>query len=120
MRAKQPALSLGAAILLSVALAAPAPAVRAAMIDEGAIAAPSPAEADRAKVRAFLERADLRERLQAMGVNGLNAASRVDALTDAEVHALADRIDALPAGGALSDRDILIIILIAVIVAILL
>src|SRR5690242_21817636 len=93
MRAKQRALSLGAAILLSVALAAPAPAAWGATVDDEALAAGSTIEADRAKVRAFLERADLRERLQAMGVSGLNAASRVDALTDDEVHALAGRID---------------------------
>lgn len=112
------------AVLLSVVLAAPTPPAWAGMIGAEALApevsaAASEAEADRAKVRAFLERADLRERLQAMGVSGLNANARVDALTDAEVHALAGRIESLPAGGALSDRDLLIIILIAVVVAIL-
>lgn len=113
-----------AAVLLSVVLAAPTPPAWAGMIGAEALApeasaAASEAEADRAKVRAFLERADLRERLQAMGVSGLNASARVDALTDAEAHALAGRIDSLPAGGALSDRDLLIILLIAVVVAIL-
>jgi hypothetical protein len=113
-----------AAVLLSVVLAAPTPPAWAGMIGAEALAPEAPAaaseaEADRAKVRSFLERADLRERLQAMGVSGLNAGARVDALTDAEAHALAGRIDSLPAGGALSDRDILIIILIAVVIAIL-
>jgi hypothetical protein len=113
-----------AAVLLSVALAVPMPQAWAGMIGAETMgpeapAAPTQPEADRAKVRAFLERADLRERLQAMGVSGLNANARVDALTDAEVHALAGRIDSLPAGGALSDRDLLIIILIAVVIAIL-
>jgi hypothetical protein len=113
-----------AAVLLSVVLAAPTPPAWAGMIGAEALApeasaAASEAEADRAKVRAFLERAELRERLQAMGVSGLNADARVDALSDAEVHALAGRIDSLPAGGALSDRDLLIIILIAVVIAIL-
>ncbi|MEJ8839944.1 PA2779 family protein [Ramlibacter sp. AN1133] len=107
------------AVLLAAALAAPMPAAWGGMIDAEALAAGSPAQADRAKVQAFLERADLRERLQAMGVSGLSASHRVAAMTDAEVHVLAQRIDALPAGGALSDRDILIIVVIAVIVAIL-
>ena len=107
------------AVLLAAALAAPMPSAWGGLVGEDALAEATPAEADRAKVQAFLERADLRERLQAMGVSGLNAAGRVAAMTDAEVHVLAQRIDALPAGGALSDRDILIIILIAVIVAIL-
>ena len=108
------------AVLLSMALAIPMAPARAALIGDEAVAAGSQAEADRAKVRAFLERADLRERLQAMGVSALGVGDRVASLTDAEVHALAGRIDALPAGGALSDRDILIVILIAVLVAILL
>lgn len=108
-----------AAILLAcLALAAPVPGAWAGTIADEAVLAGSPADADRAKVRAFLERADLRERLKAMGVSGLAAGGRVDALTDAEVHALAERIDAMPAGGALSDRDILIIIVIAVLIAI--
>ena len=109
------------AVVLALALAAPTPAVWAGMIDHEALAGGTQAqpEAERAKVQAFLERADVRERLQVMGVSGLNAHDRVAALTDAEVHALADRIDTLPAGGALSDRDLLIIIVIAVIIAIL-
>ncbi|HET8747754.1 MAG TPA: PA2779 family protein [Ramlibacter sp.] len=113
------------AVLLAAALAAPYPAAWGGMIDNEALAAhgseaaSTQPETDRAKVQAFLERADIRERLQAMGVSGLNASGRVDAMTDAEVHALAERIDAMPAGGALSDRDLLIIIVIAVIIAIL-
>ena len=36
------------------------------------------------------------------------------ALSDAEVHALAQRIDSLPAGGALSNQDLILIVLIAI------
>jgi len=119
MRMARPFPSRTIAVLLAAALAAPLPAAWGGMIDNEALAAGSPPEADRAKVQAFLERADIRERLQAMGVSGLNASGRVEAMTDDEVHALAQRIDAMPAGGALSDRDLLIIVVIAVIVAIL-
>ncbi|HZW52039.1 MAG TPA: PA2779 family protein, partial [Rudaea sp.] len=45
---------------------------RAAMIGpEAALPAPSQVEQDRAKVQAFLERANVKERMQAMGVSGV-------------------------------------------------
>jgi len=75
------------------------------------------AEQDRAKVEAFMDRANVKERMQAMGVSGLVARDRVGSLTQEEVHALAQRIDTLPAGGALSDSDLILIVLIAVLVA---
>lgn len=78
--------------------------------------AQSQADADRAKVQQFLERANVRDRLQAMGVGGLNARERVDALSEDEVHALAQRIDGLPAGGNLSEMDIILILLVAILV----
>ena len=108
------------AALMAVALATPAAPAWSGMIGDEALAAGNQAEVDRAKVRGFLERADLRERLQAMGVNGLGAADRVATLTDAEVHALAERIDTLPAGGALSNQDLILIVLIAILVVIIL
>ena len=61
-----------------------------------------------------------KEKLKALGVSGLWAQSRVDSLTEEEVHALAERIDAMPAGGALSQMDMVIVLLIAILVAILL
>jgi hypothetical protein len=106
-------------LLFALVLAVPMPPARAAMIGEEALAAGSQPEADRAKVQAFLERADVRQRLQTMGVSGLNATDRVATLSDAEVHALAQRIDALPAGGALSNNDLILIVLIAILIAIL-
>ena len=77
------------------------------------------AELDRAKVRHFLESASLKEKLKTLGVDGLNASARVDALTEEEVHAMAQRIDAMPAGGALSDREIILILLVALLIIVL-
>ena len=57
--------------------------------------------------------------MQAMGVDGLAAKDRVAALTDQEVHALAERIDALPAGGNLGTNDIIVILLDAILVVLL-
>lgn len=107
------------AALLALALAGQVPLARAAIVDTDALGAQSRAELERAKVQAFIDRADVKERLQAMGVGGLVAGGRVASLSDAEVHALAQRIDALPAGGNLSEQDIIIILLVAILVAIL-
>lgn len=104
---------------LSAALALQAPVAHAEMIGPEAVAgaeAPSQAELDRAKVQQFLEQATVKDRLQAMGVGALNARDRVDALSPQEVHALAQRIDSLPAGGALSTNDLIIILLVAILV----
>jgi uncharacterized protein DUF6627 len=54
----------------------------------------------RDQVRSFLNRADVQAALQAQGVDPNAARARVDALSDDEVVALANRIDQLPAGGS--------------------
>jgi hypothetical protein len=79
-------------------------------------AAQEEAGSDRTRVQRFLERANVKERLQAMGVDALNAQERVKAMTDAEVHALAQRIDTMPAGGALSQTDWILILLVVILV----
>src|SRR5689334_15681180 len=86
----------------AAALALQAPLAHAGMLPAEA-AAPSASEQDRAKVRDFLERGAVQDRLQEQGVAATDARARVDAMSEQEVHALAGRIDSLPAGGALSD-----------------
>ncbi len=54
----------------------------------------------RASVLATLSRADVAEALRAKGVDVDAARARVDALSDAEVVALADQIDRAPAGAS--------------------
>lgn len=55
-------------------------------------------DADRERVTAFLSREDVRSSLQAQGVDQADAVARVQALSDAEVAQLADRVDHAPAG----------------------
>jgi hypothetical protein len=76
-------------------------------------------EQDRARVQAFLERADAREQLKAMGVDDLAARDRVAGLTDQEVHALAQKLETLPAGGDLSNNQVIAILLIVLLVVLL-
>lgn len=73
------------------------------------------AGAERDRVKGFLDRAEVRERMQALGVSPRAARDRVDALSDEEVAALAARIDQLPAGGS----DVLIVALIVFLVLLL-
>lgn len=56
--------------------------------------------AERDRVKNFLDRAEVRDKMQALGVDANAARARVDALTDEEVAQLAGRIDQLPAGGS--------------------
>ena len=58
------------------------------------------ASAERERVRGFLDRQEVRAKMQSLGVDADAARARVDALTDQEASDLAARIDQLPAGGA--------------------
>jgi uncharacterized protein DUF6627 len=102
--------------MAAVVMSAQAPMVRAEMIGTDAMSAQNQAEQDRAKVQSFLDRGSVKDRLQAMGVDGVVAKNRVGALSDQEVHALAQRIDSMPAGGYLTNTEIIIILLVAILV----
>ena len=106
------------ATLLALALGFNTPVLRAELVATPDVAAQESADADRAKVQHFLEQATVKERLQAMGVDGLAAADRVAALDQQEIHALAQRIDTLPAGGNLTTTEWILILLVAILVAI--
>jgi len=78
------------------------PMAKAEMISTGAAVSASRSAEDRATVRAFLERDDMRQALVERGVDVQEAQARIDALSDEEVASLARNIDSLPAGaGAL-------------------
>ena len=57
--------------------------------------------ASRAKVAAFMARADVEQQLAALGVEPAEAAARIAALSDDEIEAVAGKIDQLPAGGSI-------------------
>jgi hypothetical protein len=82
---------------------------------------PAPqATSERDKVKAMLERPEVAREMQKMGIPPEKAAARVDAMTDAEVSQLAGRLDALPAGGALSTEEWLLVIVVILLVIIIL
>lgn len=106
-------------MLLAAALVLPFQSVQAELVTTDQVASDARMQEERAKVRAFLNRADAERNLVALGVNPEFATQRVDALTDEEVVHLAGKIDSLPAGGALSNQDLILILLVVILVAIL-
>ena len=70
------------------------------------------AATERERIGSFLDRTEVRARLQVLGVDADAARARVDALTDNEARDLAARIDQLPAGGS----DVLGVLLVIFIV----
>ncbi|TMH27919.1 MAG: hypothetical protein E6H63_09565 [Betaproteobacteria bacterium] len=102
--------------MLIVALALAVPQAQAGVIGtEQALQAPS----ERERVKAMLERPEVARELQKLGINARDAAARVDAMSNEEVAQLAGRLDALPAGGVLSNQDLVIILLVVIIVLLL-
>jgi hypothetical protein len=53
------------------------------------------------RIDAALARADVRRQLEQLGVNPSEALARVNALSDDELAAMADKLQDLPAGGSL-------------------
>ena len=101
--------ALGAGFLMETA--------RADIISTDQVAGP-PVQSERERVKALLARPEVAKKLETLGVLSNDAQTRVDALTDAEVTALAGRIDALPAGG-FSDQNWLLVIIAVVLLLIL-
>lgn len=106
--------------LLALAIGFHTPVVRAELVSTPEAATQESADADRAKVQHFLEQATVKERLQAMGVDGIVAEQRVAALDQQEIHALAQRIDAMPAGGNITTNEWILIVLLAILLVIIL
>jgi hypothetical protein len=106
-------------VVLGAALCLQASVVMAEIVPTDQLAAPNQTEVEKAKVQAFMDRADVKDRLQSLGVNELSAKDRVAAMTDQEVHAMAQKIDSMPAGGALSNNDLILILVIVLLLLLL-
>ncbi len=96
------------ALFLGLAVALPAQA--------GLIATPS----ERERVMTLIERPEVAAELERMGITTEEARDRVAAMTEEEVASLAGRIDSAIAGGAISNTDFLLILLLILLVAIVL
>lgn len=84
--------------VLMLALSMPTGAARAALVATDQIIQSAEADFERTRIAVLLARKDVRQRMQAMGVDPDEAAARLDGLSDAEVKQVAARLDAMPAG----------------------
>jgi len=108
--------------LLATALCVQAPLAHAGIVTTEQLTAQHDRNAERARIHAFLERASVRNQIQAMGLDSIDADARVAAMNDREVDSLAQQIDALPAGGnpaGFTNDQLIIVLLIAILVAVL-
>lgn len=91
----------GVALLLAVVMlvvSMPLGVARAALVTTDEMLAQSDGASDRERVLAFLQRADVRKQIVALGVEPAEAAARVATLSDVQVREIAGKIDQLPAG----------------------
>jgi len=95
-------------ILCMGAMSVPAPVLAGIVSTEAAIAG-----TERERLAGLLERGDVQQRLQELGVDPAQAKARVAALSDREAAQLAAQLDELPAGGS---SDLLIVALIVFLV----
>jgi hypothetical protein len=91
----------GVALVVALAVlvtSLPLGTVQAALVSTEQLLAAGDGAAERARVMAFIERADVRGQMVALGVDPDEAAARVQALSDAQVREIAGQLDRLPAG----------------------
>lgn len=84
----------GVLIVCTAGLGGPLPA-QAGLVGTQEVAASVP----RSEIQRHLNRQEVRDQLQAMGIDPALVEARVAALSDEEARILAERLDALPAGG---------------------
>ena len=72
---------------------------QAALVGTSQIIDQGDQQIDRDRLRAFLDRAEVRDQLEALGVDSDIAKARIDSLTNEEVADIVNRLDQLPAGG---------------------
>ncbi|HXM81828.1 MAG TPA: PA2779 family protein [Burkholderiales bacterium] len=69
--------------------------------------------ADRTTVLNVLSRSDVVSQLQSLGIDPAQARNRVQAMSDQEIAALANRLESLPAGASNTGAVVLVIIIVA-------
>jgi hypothetical protein len=89
-----------------------APQVQAGMIATEAAAQGG----ERGRLNAMLERPEVAQQLEKMGIPASEAKERVAAMSDAEVASLAGQIDGAIAGGAMSNTDLIIVLLLVLLI----
>ncbi len=90
---------------------------RAAMVTTDQVVAQAEMDNDRARVMRFMAREDVRQQLEALGIDPDEAARRTESLSDDEIQQIAERMDELPAGqSAIGVLVVIILVLFLVLV----
>lgn len=101
-------------ILSMLTMSLPAQSAFAGMVETDQVVSHELAMQDRARINAFLDRADVLAQLQQQGVSPSEAKARVNALTDNEAHNIAGKLDQLPAGGDIIDALVFVFIVLLI------
>ena len=106
-------------LIASVLVASPAMmglplTANASLVSTEEVTTAAAVDAQREKVQAFLGRDDVRAALEQQGVDAAAAAERVQAMTDAEVAQLADRVDQAPAGAGIAGLALTVLVVLIV------
>jgi hypothetical protein len=99
----------GLLIVCMGGLSAPLPALAGIVSTDTVVAG-----TERERLAGMLDRSEVQERLQALGVDPANAKARVAALSDAEAAQLAAQLDELPAGGDILVAAVLIFLVLLI------
>ncbi|MGA8864811.1 MAG: PA2779 family protein [Gallionella sp.] len=86
-------------MLSMLSMALPVQSAFAGMVGTGQAVSHELANQDRARINAFLDRADVVGQLQKQGVTADEAKARVYAMSDDEAHNIAGKLNQMPAGG---------------------
>jgi hypothetical protein len=104
-------------VAFTVALGAIIPqSATAGMIAADDVAATTQ-QAAHEQVSTFVSRPEVVKQLQALGISADKAQARVDAMTREEVNLVASKLDALPAGAAISNTELVLLIVLIVVIA---
>jgi hypothetical protein len=106
------------AALIATVLVLPCGAAQAGIVSTQDVAAHEGLAAQRERVREFMAREDVADKLVELGVAADLAKKRAEALTDEEVVTIAGKIDKLPAGGALRQNEVILLLLLIIVLLI--
>lgn len=101
------------ALFLSFVLVAP-------QVQAGMIATEKALPGDRARLNTLIERPEVAQQLEKMGIPADQAKERVAAMSEAEVASIAGKLDSAIAAGAMSNTDLIIVLLIVLLILIVL
>ncbi len=103
-------------LLVVVMALLPMQQVQAGMVATDRAQITTQTQPERERIRAFLDREDVRARLQANGISVDEAKDRVAVLSDDEVKRIAGKLDSAPAGGDVGILGVLLTIFVILLI----